>query len=288
MELFSTDYAITIENPETADDNDEDNTSVLTFNKTDLSIDASYVSDDEQKFIKVSATNISYVDTNAEIVVKNPSNQIIHQSYEFVKANSTYDVLIPLSAGMIPEGDEEYLYHAEVHASENEAYECNNTTDVLVWDTEPVMIEVDDKVTIENGIEVNGYQINNSVSGMRVVYSVEPEINGIKVVKSGLVFALADYVEDDDIYVREDNENVAAFFSTPKGVLSTNYSDFEAAQSYAMTMLYAVKTAGEYCANFKIKAFAQLEDGNYIYTDSYTFSAFDIAHYLYNNSLMHS
>ena len=51
-------------------------------------------------------------------------------------------------------------------------------------------------------------------------------------------------------------------------------------------MKFAVKTSKEFSANFRLKAYAKLQDGSYIYSDALTYSIYDVADVLYKNRRM--
>ena len=100
--------------------------------------------------------------------------------------------------------------------------------------------------TINGGIEINGYQISATTKGMRVVYSVDSEINGKEVVSSGLIYSLADYVDASELYVGSSSYYVRSYESTSAGKSDRVFSDSDIATSYAMTMKFAAGTAPEY------------------------------------------
>lgn len=141
---------------------------------------------------------------------------------------------------------------------------------------------------IDGGIEINGYQISATVEGMRVVYSVDSEINGKKVESSGLVYSLADYVGESELYVGSTNYYVCSYESTALGVLDKSYSSSDIATSYVMTMTFGAKTEMEYNANWRVRAYAKLSDGSYVYTSAYEYTIYDIADKLYQGCMMNT
>lgn len=142
--------------------------------------------------------------------------------------------------------------------------------------------------TINGGIEINGYQISATTKGMRVVYSVDSEINGKEVVSSGLIYSLADYVDASELYVGSSSYYVRSYESTSAGKSDRVFSDSDIATSYAMTMKFAAGTAPEYSDIWRIRAYAKLSDGTYVYTDSYTYTIYDVADILYQGCKMNS
>ncbi|MBR3645341.1 MAG: carbohydrate-binding protein [Lachnospiraceae bacterium] len=148
-------------------------------------------------------------------------------------------------------------------------------------------VKVDRKLkTIEGGIEFNGFQINSHVSGVRTVYSVDSTINNKEVVESGIVYGLEGYVNDDEMYIGSANKYVYNFSSTSKGKMSYNLSDSDISTTYAMTMMFANKTYRELTAGWKIRAYAKLSDGTYVYSNILGYKIYDIAEALYKEAGM--
>ena len=176
-------------------------------------------------------------------------------------------------------GSEYYVanvdYFKFVKASE---YEEETTTEEVT--TNP-------NITISDGIEINGYQISATAEGMRSVYSVEDTIDGKDVVSSGIVYSLSDYASEDELYVGSTSEYVKSFESTST-VCSHNFSGSDTATSYAMTMKFSAKSAEEFNANWRIRAYAELSDGTYVYTNSADYTIYEIAELLYNGQKMNT
>jgi len=139
---------------------------------------------------------------------------------------------------------------------------------------------------IEGGIEINGCQISTYTEGMRLVYSVEKEIEGKEVLSSGVVYSLIDYAISDDLIVDSQDYYVADFESSEEGRFEKTYSESDNAISYAMTMRFSHKTPSEFNAKWKARAFAKLSDGSYVYSDSVEYSFYSIADTLYRNNMM--
>ena len=69
-------------------------------------------------------------------------------------------------------------------------------------------------------------------------------------------------------------------------------SESDIAKSYAMTMQFVNQSTLEWTTTWKIKAYAKLSDGTYVYTDDVTYKIYDIADELYkkcssNNETAH-
>ncbi|MBE5958898.1 MAG: hypothetical protein E7254_08585 [Lachnospiraceae bacterium] len=197
------------------------------------------------------------------------------------------------------------VYMNDVLVAEGYPFRTNNTTSLIghsfgidgfangQLDLDNLKVYVMDEqsgddVEVSDGIEINGYQISPISEGMRTVYSVADEIDGKAVVSSGIVYSLSDYAKASELYVGSDNDTVVSFESTQAGRLSRNYSKTGKTSSFAMTMLFATKNPAEYTANWRIRAYAKLEDGSYAYSDSFEYTIFDVAEKLYNQQLMPS
>ena len=132
-------------------------------------------------------------------------------------------------------------------------------------------------------IEINGAQISTVNEGFRMVYSVGDNVDKIKNV--GLIYGLADKNTEEDMYVNSEHPYVYTFEATEKGRITSNVSNLDNAQTYAMTMLF-VKSRAFFNAEFCVKAYAELEDGTYIYSDMVSFSVYEIADSLYTKRAM--
>ena len=95
---------------------------------------------------------------------------------------------------------------------------------------------------------------------------------------------LTDYAADSELYVGSGTRSVYAFESNDSAKLQKNYSN---GQSYAMTMKN-IKSAEFYNASISVKAFVQLKNGTYVYSDVKKFTVYNLAHYLYQNRMMNN
>ncbi len=139
---------------------------------------------------------------------------------------------------------------------------------------------------ITGGIEINGYQISNRVDGMRTIFSVDNHINGQEVVSAGLIYGLAPYAGDSDLYVGSSNERVISYECNASGLCEKVYAQSDFATSHSMTMKFGPKTVKEFSTNWKIRAYAQLESGAYVYSDVANYTIYGVADRLYQNCLM--
>lgn len=137
--------------------------------------------------------------------------------------------------------------------------------------------------TIKNSVklEINGCQVSTINEGLRVIYSID-DAEG-KVANVGLIYGLK--AQDSDMIIGSTNSSVHNYQATDIGKLDIKVSQYPNAQSYAMTMKF-LKIADFYNSEIDVRAYAQLKDGSYIYSDIKKFTVYDIAAYLYQNELM--
>lgn len=153
---------------------------------------------------------------------------------------------------------------------------------------------VDTKVTVAGEItkpsaakmEINGFQISSTVEGFRTIYSVgDPDA---EVVKVGMVYGLSDYASESDMVVDSTNSYVKNYDATTVGKMSKSYSSMDASSSYTMTMKFGTSSADFFTSKGMVRAYAQLSDGTYIYSDVVDFTVYDIADNLYQNVRMNN
>lgn len=142
-------------------------------------------------------------------------------------------------------------------------------------------------VTVVDEVKVEGFQISYVLEGLRTVLSVEPEINGQKVLEFGNIYALVrDDVTTADMVIGSESPYVAAYTATEKGILDRNYSESDTAINYVMTMTNNGATVEALQQNYMIRGYAKLEDGSYVYSDVSSYSIFNVAKLLYDNGKM--
>lgn len=148
------------------------------------------------------------------------------------------------------------------------------------------------EIKTSSDIKIEGYQLSTTLGGNRVVGSVEPEINGKTVQSWGLIYGLAKAngtgtgISDDDLYVGSDNGFVKAYQSTSLGTIDTQIGTSATAKYFVRTMLFAANTAAAFNAEYKVRAYAVLSDGSYVYSNVSGYSIFSVADYLYANCKM--
>ena len=143
-------------------------------------------------------------------------------------------------------------------------------------------------------VQVVGHQISTGLEGHRVVGSVEPEIGGKKVRNWGIVYGLNTLnnintgISDGDMYVESGSRYVKAFQSTEIGTSSHIIGESDTATYFIRTMRFAQKSTSMFESVYKVRAYAVLEDGTYVYSKISNYSVYRVAEYLYNNCCMNT
>ena len=154
--------------------------------------------------------------------------------------------------------------------------------------------EVNESIKISRSVRVEGYQISTTLGGNRVVGSVEPTINGKEVKNWGFVYGLAKAngnatgITNDDMRVDSDNNFIKAYESTSVGTSDKKFGSSATATYFVRTMKFASYTSNAFGAEYKVRAYAVLADGSYVYSNVSDYSIFGIAESLYNGKLMNT
>jgi hypothetical protein len=146
-------------------------------------------------------------------------------------------------------------------------------------------------IEISEKVQLLGFQVSAYVEGMRANYFVPNSIDGKQVVERGLVYGLAEYCSQKDVYVGSPDWYVRSFTATSKGKMNIT-DDFreimgidEDTDMYAMTMLFTqYKNALEFNDDMIVRAYALLEDGTYYYSTEIQYNIYDIANLFYLHS----
>lgn len=134
----------------------------------------------------------------------------------------------------------------------------------------------------ENG---TGKQFNG---GIRTVYSVPDTINGqdVSTYERGLVYGLKGSVSKDEVVLNSDSLYVKAAPATSKGVISESYGQTDK-KLYAMIMATDIEKLSAAAINREIYVRAYVKAGDtYYYSDVKSYSIYNIADVLYQNSYM--
>ena len=149
-------------------------------------------------------------------------------------------------------------------------------------------------ITISDDVNIEGYQVSTTLGGSRVVGSVEPTIDGKNVTKWGFVYAVDTIdgnslgVTDADMYVGSTNKYVVSLDSTPAGTSNTVLGNSTTATYFVRTTLFSTNTAREFTTEYKVRAYAVLSDGSYVYSKAHTYSVYKICDQLYQSKKMNS
>jgi len=162
------------------------------------------------------------------------------------------------------------------------------TYEELDYDWVNTVITKDESNTSDN-VEVTGYsisttvQINDSIpGGIRMYYSTKYDDDEIE--RLGLVMANTE-VSEDDMVLNTSNSNVRVIEATSEGKSTFCYSSWGEGQTYVMTMLFGQYVSQLMTEPFTIRAFVELKDGTVEYSELSTFTIFDVAKYIYTNSM---
>jgi len=148
---------------------------------------------------------------------------------------------------------------------------------------EPTTENTDNKYKIF----IDGCQISASAKGLRTVYTVNDVIDGKQVVSSGIIYSLENVAPESELYVGSTHSFVRCFESTQNGIIRyVNWPGALSGKTYAMTMLFATDNPLEYTDMWRIRAYAKLSDGTYVYTDTVEYSFMSIAESLYTSCQM--
>ncbi|MBR3645583.1 MAG: carbohydrate-binding protein, partial [Lachnospiraceae bacterium] len=136
-------------------------------------------------------------------------------------------------------------------------------------------------IKVSDNISIDGFQISTISEGIRTVYSYDSKVEGKNVSEVGLVYGI-NGVSDNDLYVGSNNAYVAYYRGSESAKLSSPISKDS---TYTMTMLFKDdKTASNFSKEYKIRAYAKLSDGTYVYTNVKTYSIYSIADKLYQKN----
>ncbi len=153
---------------------------------------------------------------------------------------------------------------------------------------------VDDNINVNGNVKIEGFQISTTFEGSKVVGSVEPEIDGQQVKSWGLIYGIMKVgeqiydVKDSDMYNGSESSFVSVQEATEQGRIYSVMGESQTAIYYAQTMKFGANNKMAFSAEYKVRAYAQLEDGSYVYSNVEEYSIFQIASLLYDKQLMNT
>ena len=167
--------------------------------------------------------------------------------------------------------------------------------------TEPATEAPTENETISKDINITGYQMTSSLMGipgnmgMRVVYQIEPTVNGKEVNEKGLIYGLV-YGENpigaSDLMYNSSSEYVKKYMATNAGKAGEQLGDSETASYYVMTMSCDAGdgtsnvTADAFTAKYYVRAYARLADDSIVYSNVESYTVYNIANYIYQHRLV--
>ena len=178
---------------------------------------------------------------------------------------------------------EAHSYHDGANVSQFTYY----ATDNQLWEFCEVVEDTSDDILITEALEINGIQVNNTITGHRTIYSAQNTILNQSVKEVGLVYSIYDYADETEMIVDSKFEYVRSV-KAEIGKMSQSCSTLTDADSYAMTVKISSFTSAEYTADWKVRVYAKLSDGTYVYSAVKVYSIYDVASVLYDNVLMTS
>jgi len=138
-------------------------------------------------------------------------------------------------------------------------------------------------------VELKGYQINTSNWGFRIVSSVYQGEDDFEIVEYGnLLGFVTTGITTDNMNLDDLGEYIVKCVATEEGVLQNSSGESENTNTYVMTMINNGYTSAGYTQKYMVRPYAILSDGTVIYGNVGTFSIFDVAKTLYDNSLLSS
>ena len=143
-------------------------------------------------------------------------------------------------------------------------------------------------------ISINGYQISSIVEGYRTIYTLSDSKSQVAVnsdgsAKVGLIYGIGDSVSnaDTDLVIGNVGGNIINSSASITGKSDINYGKDSSDQSYVMTMKFGDSaSAAFYNAKIYVRAYAQLKNGSYIYSNAKSLTIYKLADYLYKNIMM--
>ena len=146
---------------------------------------------------------------------------------------------------------------------------------------------------VNENVRIEGYQISPLLGGNRVVGSVEQQIDGQRVKNWGLIYAVAEVhgectgISASDMYIGTDSPYISDFQSTDNGTAEeVVFGESKTATYFVRTMLFPVYTEDFFHTQYRVRAYALLEDGTYRYSEVKDYSVYEVADELYSNKRM--
>ena len=91
-----------------------------------------------------------------------------------------------------------------------------------------------------------------------------------------------------DMVVGSSHRYVVSYASTSAGVIDAKMGNSDTATYFARTMTFGKKNKAAFASIYKVRVYAKLANNEYVYSDVFDFSVFDIAKPLYDGCLMNT
>lgn len=186
-----------------------------------------------------------------------------------------------------------FLQAGEEETTTEETTTEEITTEEITTTEETTIEETTKEVTTTEGttgeirdisVSIDGFQVSAINKGMRTVYTVNSSTDNY--VRTGLIYGLADYASEEDIIIGSKNDTVYSFESTESGIVPGDETEQNSQTRYIMTMRFNISNKEFYNTKTYVRAYAELEDGTYIYSEVGSYSIYEIADVLYRERQM--
>lgn len=263
---------------------------------TNISTDKTYYAGEEAVFtvtIKNTGTSASPVDTKHGVALSVDGAVVSWCDTYMGSLNPNEEVILTMNWGpneknswSVTEGTHTVSAHVNDTLDVTESDTGNNLYSTTMTFTEkPSDIETE---VPGSGVSlgINGFQISTIIGGLRTVYSVTDPDN--EVAKAGLIYGLADYVAESDMMVDSQNDKVFDYAATDAGKMGISITGADNTESYAMTMRFNTSSVEFLNTRISVRAYVQLKDGTYIYSNVSTTSIYEISDSLYRKLSMNN
>ncbi len=223
------------------------------------------------------ATKYSKERVNSNLNVEE-SNGIFYIELKDTLDNAVYDEKLSIRI------ENKYDWENVEAVQNGQEIETEVTDEYIYFDSVPDAGEIiikEKKIETDARIDIYGYQISSTYEGMRTIYNIyDPydEIEGL-----GIVYGIESTCTESEMTVG--GNGTFSYPATENGKINSDvYMDDGCTATYSMTMKFASKTAQYFTEKHYIRAYAILDTGDYIYSDIYEMSIFNLADILYRNS----
>ena len=130
-------------------------------------------------------------------------------------------------------------------------------------------------------MSIQGFQISNVVDGFRTVYSISDRTDDVQNI--GIIYGLKDRCKESDMVIGSSNASVHSYQATERGYAGSDTTS--STETYVMTMKYGPVATEFFSTDIYVRAYAQMADGSYIYSDVERMTSYEVADYIYSNGI---